>query len=220
MSTIPVETESCAPAVRDALVKSADLRLIGLLLERPSPARQRHVTALASECGDEALRAIAKVLTDVDDPSYHSVFAPGGPISPREAAYLGRRDPGRAMSEVSELYAAFGYKPLAGEPVDHVAVETGFLSWLWMKEAYAVAQGNHEAAEVTAAARKTFIEEHLSVLANGLAKRAEGAPAPELPGLASALVARVGAAPLTEAELDGIEEEDDLSCGACPGEPA
>ncbi len=219
MSTIPVEASVCLPAVREALVLSADLRLIGLLLERPSATRQRHVFSLAAECGDAALRDIAKVLTDVDDPSYHSVFAPGGPISPREAAYIGRRDPGRAMSEVSELYAAFGYKPLAGEPVDHVAVETGFASWLWMKEAYALAQGNAEAAEVTSAARKTFIEEHLAVLANGLAKRAEGAPSPELPGLANALVARVGAAPLTEAELDGVEEEDDLSCGACPTEP-
>ncbi|MBI2921247.1 MAG: molecular chaperone TorD family protein [Planctomycetes bacterium] len=206
---------SALAEVREALVHAADLRLIGLLFERPSESRRRHVAALASECADPSLRATADLVRDVDGASYDSVFAAGGPVSPREAAYLGRSDPARAMSQVKDLYEAFAYRPPEGEPVDHVAVETGFAAYLWLKEAYARAQGNAEAAEVTAAARNTFLQEHLAALAHGLAKRSEGAPAAGLVALVQALIARVGPAPTVEAGLDESEVDEDLSCGNC-----
>lgn len=210
---------SAVAEVREALVRAADLRLIGLLFERPSESRRRHVAALAAECADPSLRATAELVRDVDAPSYDSVFAAGGPVSPREAAYLGRRDPARSMSQVKDLYEAFAYRPPADEPVDHVAAETGFAAYLWLKEAYARAQGNAEAAEVTAAARKTFVEEHLAGLAHGLARRSEGAPAAGLVALVKALVERVGPAPEVEGGLEDPEEEEEMGCGACGAGP-
>lgn len=203
---------------RDALLRAADLRLIGLLFERPSETRRRHVTALGEECTDAGLRELARAMAEVDEGSYQSVFGSGGPVSPRQAAYIGRRDPARAMAEVSELYGAFGFTPAPGEPPDHVATEAGFAAFLYMKEAYAVSQGNTEAAEITAAARKTFLEDHLRLLANGLARRLGDAPE-ALQKLAAALVDRVGTLP-PEEDLDAVEPEEELSCGLPPDQPS
>lgn len=214
MSADTVGTEPCPAPVRELLVRAADLRLIGLLFERPSEARRRHVAALAAECGDAGLRELALSMMDVEEGSYQSVFGTGGPVSPRQAAYVGRRDPARAMAEVTELYEAFGFTPAPGEPSDHVATETGFAALLFMKEAYAVTQGNTEAAEVTAAARKTFLEDHLRALANGLARRLGDAPE-ALQKLAAALVERVGTVEKEE-DLDALDQEEELSCGLPP----
>ena len=199
----------------DPVARAADLRLISLLFERPTEARRRDVAALAAECPD--LRDLAATFATLDEPSYVALFGPGGPVSPREAAYIGRGDPARAMSEIKAFYEAFAYRPRQVEdPVDHVAVETGFASYLWLKEAYARAHGDTEAADVTAAAREKFIAGHLAIVAGGIATRLASAPAPELQSLAQALLARTGAKPLPESEIDGVVGEEEMSCGMCP----
>ncbi|MCC6739041.1 MAG: molecular chaperone TorD family protein [Planctomycetia bacterium] len=218
MSANPAAADGFTAETRDALTKAADLRLIGLLFERPSESRRRHVAALGAECADAGLRELAMLMTDVDEGSYQSVFGSGGPVSPRQAAYIGRRDPARAMAELSELYGAFGFTPSPGEPLDHVATEAGFAAFLYMKEAYAVSQGNTEAAEITAAARKTFVEDHLRLLANGLLRRLGDAPE-ALQKLAAALVDRVGTL-AEEEDLDTLEPEEEMSCGLPPDQPS
>lgn len=195
------------------LRKAAELRLIGLLFERPREETRAGIRDLACEIGDGPLREIAERLQDLDEPTYTSLLGPGGPVSPREAAYLKRADPGWAMADVSAFYQAFGYRPRAEDPVDHVAVETGFVAYLLLKEAYAGACGADP--NLAAAARARFIESHLSTLATGIVRRLRRIQAPEMLAPALALLERLGVAPGPDEEEDESQEDGELTCGTC-----
>jgi len=41
---------------------------------------------------------------------YLALLGPGGPASPREAAYVGLGDPGRTLAELRAFYDAFAYR--------------------------------------------------------------------------------------------------------------
>lgn len=201
--------------MNELLERAAEWRLLGLLLERPRPERREELAALAREVGDPALRSIAIELRDLDEGLYLELLGPGGPASPREVAYRWHDDPGWTLSDLASTYSAFGYRPRAEDPADHVAVETGFVAYLWLKEAYARLRG--EGADVTREARERFVAAHLSTLAAGLASRLEPAPAPALLALARALLERTGPPPARLATATGSEDETPLACGPCPG---
>ncbi|MCE9583660.1 MAG: molecular chaperone TorD family protein [Planctomycetes bacterium] len=203
---------------RAAVARAADLRLIGLLLASPSVENRRQVDELRAEAPDEALRALAGQLRALDDGYHGSLFGPGGPVSPREAAYIGRQDPARVMAELGSFYAAFGFRPPAADPVDHVATEVAFASFLSLKEGYALSRGDAAAARTTAEALHHFFREHLSVIAGGLVARFTASPEVEFLALANALLARSGGLPLKEEQLVSLEDEDVMSCGMCEGE--
>lgn len=204
---------------RTALREAAEMRLIGLLFERPREGTRAGIRALAREIEDERLRGIAERLLDLDEPTYTSLLGPGGPVSPREAAYLNRADPGWAMADASAFYQAFGYRPRSEDPVDHVAVEAGFVAYLLLKEAYAGACG--AAPEVTAAARTRFVESHLSTLGAGIAARLRKVQAPGMLALASALLERTGGVPSPAQEEPEADPEGDMTCGPCgAGDPS
>lgn len=208
-------TNVTSPAVRDAIARAADLRLVGLLFARPTAARRRAVEALAAEAAGPELRALAARLASIDEPTYVSLLGPGGPVSPREAAYIGRQDPGRVMAELAAFYEAFAYRARTEDPSDHVAVETDFAAYLSLKEAYAVARGDSETARMTADACQRFLSTHLSVLAAGMTRRLGAVTAPDLLALAQALLERTGAPPPPAGAADAPEDADDLSCGLC-----
>ena len=65
------------------------------------------------------------------------ILGPGGPAPGREVSYRGWVQPGYMLSELSSYYEAFSYKPMTKEVPDHVAVETGFIAYLRLKEAFA-----------------------------------------------------------------------------------
>lgn len=208
-----------ADAARDALVRASELRLIGLLLERPRADVRAEAAAVAREMVDDGLRAVADGMRGVDEAVYVSLLGPGGPVSPREAAYRRREDPARVLADVAAFYRAFAFRPRTEDPPDHVAVETGFLGYLWLKEAYALTRGDREAAEITASARLRFAQAHLAPLAAGLFQRLAGVEAPELAGLVEALLARTGVTPPPPEEPGEGEDEDELSCGPCGDTP-
>src|SRR3990172_5601304 len=124
------------PQVRDALVQAVQMRLFELLFDRPTPSRNDEISTLASELGDDALAKAALAAAVIDDPTHVALFGPGGPVSPRQAAYCGRQDPGAVMADISAFYRAFAYVPSTEEPADHVAIESGYSGYLWLKEAY------------------------------------------------------------------------------------
>ncbi len=201
------------PGVLEAVARAAEFRLIGLLLERPREASRAEAGALAGEVRDPALRSLAGRLAALGEPEYVGLLGPGGPVSPREAAYCRREDPGRVMADVAGFYRAFGFEPRAEDPIDHAAVEAGFAGYLCLKEAYALSRGDREAAEVTALARGRFLAAHLGPLAAGMAARLEGGAATDLLALARLLLERTGVPALA---ADGaVEEEEDPSCGGC-----
>lgn len=196
-----------------AVARAAEFRLIGLLLERPKEGSRAAIEALAREVGDDALKALADRLAAFDEPSYVALLGPGGPVSPREAAYCRREDPGRIMADLAGFYRAFAFEPRTEDPPDHVAVETGFAGYLHLKEAYARMRGDAEAADVTIAARGRFLAEHLAPLAAGMAARLAAVAVPDLLSLVQSLQSRVGL-PARPIDAEG-GDDDELTCGPC-----
>lgn len=150
----------------DLIEESARWRMISMLLECPSEAWRSTLKALASEISDPSLREAANsAQNEASEGLYHSLFGPGGHASPREVSYHRSVELGRLMSEVTAYYEAFDYHPASAEACDHIAVEAGFIGYLRLKEAYALACGSSEQAEITADAAQSFINVHLSSIA-------------------------------------------------------
>jgi hypothetical protein len=155
------------------LAEAADWRLLGLLLERPRGGWHEEVEALASEVKSEELRSAAQASREATESSYIKLLGPGGLLSPREVAYKDREDPGRLLSDIAGFYEAFAFSPKAEDPIDHIAVECGFVGYLRLKQSYALAQGDVEAASVTAEALRKFLEDHLGTFTEPFARRLE-----------------------------------------------
>ncbi len=162
--TVATQTEPMR-LVREA----AEWRLIGLLFERPAEGWHDQVAALAGEVQDPDLRTAAEAAGDEASPGlYHTTFGPGGPARIREVAYRDDVLPGGVLAELCALYEAFAYQPSRDEPPDHLATLAGLMSYLRVKEAYALARGNDEEAAVAADAARRLIEDHLSFIAEPL----------------------------------------------------
>jgi nitrate reductase assembly molybdenum cofactor insertion protein NarJ len=195
------------------LAHATEWRLLSLLLSRPRASWRAELGALTREVADPLLRRAAEEAEGAGEGAYHALLGPGGPASPREAAHVGFGDPGRVLADLAARYAAFGFATDGEDPDDHLAVECGFVSYLFLKEAYALFAGGAANAEVARDARARLLSEHVAVAGRGFAARLpEGAP-PYLRAVADALVARLpAAAPAPE----GPAEDEPLACG-CPG---
>ena len=157
-------------SVHDLLREAAWWRLLGRLFECPGTEWRHDVAALVREVDDDALREAAESALDrATEGQYHSVFGPGGPAPPREVSYHDRLELGSLMSELAAYHDAFEYHPSTNEAPDHVAVEVGFIAYLRLKEAYAVAAEEREHAATTAQAAEQFRVDHLAMLAAPLA---------------------------------------------------
>jgi nitrate reductase assembly molybdenum cofactor insertion protein NarJ len=212
MSVAGAEVRERLGSLREQLAASAEWRLLSLLLSRPRPGWHEEVSALAVEVGDPQLRRAALAARDATEGAYHALLGAGGPASPREAAHAGFADPGRILSDLALRYAAFGFAPRAEEADDHLAVECGFVSYLLLKEAYALAAGREEAAAVTREERTRFLAEHAAVAARGVAGKLPAGSPEYLVAAAAALASRLPAAPTPESE----PEQGPLE-GGCPG---
>lgn len=173
---------------RARLQAAASWRLVGLLFERPRRGWAEEITALAREVDDPDLKRAVDAALPATEGLYLALLGPGGPISPREVAHRTDRDPGAVVAEVRAFYEAFAYRPGAEDPVDHVAVEAGFAGYLGLKEAFALASDDRRAADLTVAARETFVAEHLSAFTGSFALALESSPAPYLAAAGRALV--------------------------------
>ena len=197
------------PHVLDLLRDAARWRLLGRLFERPSEEWRRDVATLAGEIDDVELRAAADAaLVTATEGHYHSVCGPGGPAPPREVSYHDTLELGSLMSELAGYYNAFGYHPATGEAPDHAAVEVGFVAYLRLKEAYAVAAGNAEHAATTAHAVERFRADHLAVFAAPLAAVLAHSGIDYLVQASGLLAARAGDPP-PRTRLPVIHDPDD-----------
>jgi hypothetical protein len=193
-----------------------------LLFERPRPGWSEEVTALAAEVEDADLREAAVASRAAREEEYLAVLGPGAPVSPREVAYRGLADPGQTLAEISAYHQAFAFQPEREDPIDHVAVEASLAGYLLLKEAYARARGDVEAAQTAASAFARFVTEHLRWMAAPLAERLEPCDViPHLALAARALLARTGAPP--QATIPGPGPgivADSFECGGCGVPPA
>lgn len=178
---------------RNLLTEAAEWRMISLLLDCPSAEWREEVAALGVEVKDRKLKQAAKAAQkEGTEGLFHSVFGPGGPAPGREVSYRGWVQPGYMMSELNSFYDAFSYKPVTNEVPDHIAVETGFIAYLKLKELFAVENEETENAEVTSNASKTFINEHLSKYVEKISKLLAASGVKYLSLTGAALFERVG----------------------------
>ena len=201
--------------VRALLRDAAAWRLTALLFERPRRAWQEEVARLAGEVDDAALRAAARLAATATEGAYLATLGPTGIASPREVSHAGMRDPGQLLAELKHCYGAFAYRPHAGEPPDHIAVEAGFVGYLRLKEAFARAGGKAEEAGVSARVAREFIGDHLAPCGAALVQALQHAGAPHLRSAAQALSGRAGPPPASPGRSPIIWLDDD-TCACSP----
>ena len=203
----------------ELLRDAAEWRLISLLFDCPRGDWFRQVNELGRQVTDKKLRKAAKAARkEASEGLFHSVFGPGGPAPGREVSYRSWVEPGQLLSELAASYSAFCYKPATGEVPDHITVETGFMSYLRLKELYARENNDAEHADITAEAASHFSDEHLTKYAQKLKKLLAASDIEYLRLASEALFSRVG--PDKDKELKTflpvLEEEDEpfFECGA------
>ncbi|QQS31660.1 MAG: molecular chaperone TorD family protein [Acidobacteriota bacterium] len=156
------------------LREAAQWRMTALLFECPSEEWKREVADLASEVGDKDLKkAATSAQFEAGEGLYHATFGPGGPAPPREVTYRSWVQPGYLLAELSAFYDAFAYKPKTPDVPDHVAVEAGFIAYLKLKSAFAIANGDAEAAAVASETAERFVADHITKYAEKLAASLE-----------------------------------------------
>jgi Nitrate reductase delta subunit len=196
----------------ELLRQAQDWRLLGLLFERPRDDWWQEIAELAATTRDESLRDAAAATLGMGQGAYLALLGPGGVLSAREAGYRRTSDPGQVLFEIQTAYEAFAYKPAAEDPPDHIAVECGFVGWLCLKQAYALASGDHEAAEIAGDAAAKFQKRHLAAMAEPMRVRFELVESGYLLLAAKALLARVGERPK---DLEGYWAPDGLAGSDC-----
>ncbi len=185
------------------LREAANWRLVSLLFSRPRDGWKTELAASALETSDLLLEsACAAALNESSEGVYHSIFGPGGPAAPREASYRTTLQLGYVLSELEAFYNAFGYSPSSEETPDHVGVETDFVAYLLVKEALARSQASSDQAETAAQARASFLDAHLSYMAEPLHRSLTCSGVRYLETAAAALLARVGSATVETNQKD------------------
>jgi hypothetical protein len=194
----------------EGIAEAARWRLLGLLLERPRAGWREEVAALAHEVRDAPLASVADAARAEREGRYLALLGPGAPVSPREVAYRGLADPGWVLADLRRFYDAFAYRPRVEDPIDHVAVEAGFVAYLLLKEEAARAGGDETGARTTRAGREAFVHAHLAPMAGPLARALAACGDSALAAAAALLAARVpaGDAPAPAPDAD--------PCGGCP----
>ncbi len=197
--------------------EAAEWRLISMLFECPRDAWRTQLAALAAEVEDPELKSAAEdALAEAGEGLFHHTFGPGGPAPAREASYHLTLQLGYLMSELQAYYNAFAFAPATTEAPDHVSVETGFIAYLKLKEAYALTCKDKERAATAAESAQRFLEEHLANMAQPLAARLEDSGVSYLAKAGATLSRRVGPPRAAASPLHILQEapqDSDLACG-------
>lgn len=209
--------------VKDHLRESAEWRLFGLLFEYPTPLWRQSLTALIPDLGGGALASLAQDALRYQTEGLHiALFGPSGSVPVREVAYQGGVQSGYLVSELAAYYAAFGYTPTAEEPPDHLAIELGFLAYLKMKHALALACGDPSQASVAADAAASFRKDHLAFMVEPIAQVLPTFAPDYLTEAGSVLLHRLGPAPRSSYPLSAPsmrdEDDEDITCGTGSGD--
>lgn len=177
----------------DLLREAAEWRMISLLFDCPRGDWFKQVDELADQVTDMKLKqAAVAVRHEASEGLFHSIFGPGGPAPGREVSYRSWVEPGQLLSELSAYYSAFSYHAASGEVPDHIAVETGFIAYLRLKELYARENADDESAEVTTEAASRFVSDHITKYAQKVNKLFSSSGVEYLRLASEALFERVG----------------------------
>jgi TorA maturation chaperone TorD len=158
--------------VKDLLATGAGWKFLSSVFKCPgdvsAPSIEKLASELPSELGDSA-RAICSMLADPQvEAVYHRLLGSGGPVSPYGSDYQGSgeegvREKGVILGDVAGFYKAFEFDHSSEvlEVPDHIAVELAFISYLKLKEAYALMNDDESAYRICREAEDEFLNEHL-----------------------------------------------------------
>jgi len=181
------------PAITVALQRSAVYRLLATAFAYPTTARLEAVAAggrRAAAGAPAELRGVLERLADTAEAAdtaalageHVALFQREVRCPPYEGAYGPAQMAGKAalLADVAGFYRAFGLEPAAGQPEveDHVCAELEFMSVLALKEGWAIAESQAEGLEVTLAAERAFLTDHLGRWSEVFAERVTAAAAP------------------------------------------
>ena len=139
--------------VNALLAEALEWRLMQLLFQCPSGSWREAVASVAQEVQRSELReAAVAAVQGADEGAYHSIFGPGGPAPAREASYQRTVQLGYLIAEIHAFYEAFGYNRTEGAdavyPPDHISVESGFMGFMKLKQAYALMQADRKSTRL------------------------------------------------------------------------
>lgn len=169
-------------AIHQAIMRSRVYRLLSAALLYPDDAfpsgmmnesiSELHAILPALLDGDGAHEALTAMVSDDFSPDalqtqYRQVF--GHTISqecpPYETEYGSAHvfQQAQRLGDIAGFYRAFGVEvsDRAKERLDHIAVELEFMSFLTLKEAYALTHDGEEKASICRDAQRKFLEDHL-----------------------------------------------------------
>jgi TorA maturation chaperone TorD len=192
-------TAPSLPAQADLLLLLADLLRDPRDTALPSAEDVRDLCAAACE-GDPALAGDLDELfaaareTPIENwrAEYHRLFEGSMACPPNEAMYI-RRDKGAILADLSGFYMAFGMELASGtgERPDHIRCELEYLAiLLWMLfRARESAEADHQ--DVTLAAMRDFIDEHLGAWIDSFTTRLASTASLHMFSLLAPVTARV-----------------------------
>lgn len=201
-------------SVKDLLLEASEWRILSLLLSRPSRETRIELADLVRDSVPPRMREITYAWCDnATEGAYLQLLGPGGLVPARAVAYRPFADPGWILADLARYHRAFGFHTTAEEPPDHVAVVADFVSYLFLKQAYARESGDEDAVTVTREATERFVEEHLSPMALRLAERLDARGATDWGAAAHLLAERAPAPPPVVGSRAADEQAP--QCGGC-----
>jgi hypothetical protein len=217
-----------------------------------SPQTLRGIVDESPERWRPKLLEVAKLMEQVTEEHYLQLFGNGGLCHDCESAYVTNRPAGGLLADVAGFYRAFGYTAACGsgsepaevcqgagrfgnlphsssgspaDPIDHIATELSFVSFLFAKEAHAQFGGNVLAADICRRARELFLHEHLGTWIVGFTasvdRNASGSGHERAAALVRDALIELGIGEASRAECStGLDRQsagpDDSLCGMCP----
>ena len=192
-------------ALTRLLHRAAVYRLLALAFAYPTPARLEAIAAdgaRASAGAGASLRPVIERLVQAAGSAdsealageHVALFQRALRCPPYEGAWGPPQMAGKGplLADLAGFYAAFHLAPSDGQPEveDHIGAELEFMSALALKEAWALADNDTAGLEVTCAAQRAFVADHLGRWTGAFAARVTSEAAVGfLPAAAALLVA-------------------------------
>jgi TorA maturation chaperone TorD len=213
-------------ALREVLGRAQGFRALARAFAPPGDMARvlTDLAALAARSrgplGAAAARAVEALAAERGAPlcdAHAALFGGHGGVPAREGAYTdARRIAPAELADLRGFLLAFKLEE-RGELADHVASECELASLLALKQAWALAEGEAERAQIAGEAYRALVADHLARFAPRFAARVRAAAAPAFyAAAADALEAFVAG----EADRLGVPSEPDAfvpDTGACGG---
>jgi TorA maturation chaperone TorD len=163
--------------------RAAEYRFLHTLLREPFEGRREALRALAREIRWEEGADPDPLLLASDEEAMAEAFrlhGQAGNVSACASDYVdgGYADKGPILADIAGFYEAFGFRPSLPENPDHFANLFEFLTILALKEAWALEEGDLEAAEIARDAERKLVEEHVHPYFGRFAERLSSFAAP------------------------------------------